>query len=73
MHLYFVFYKKHQYVLTSTPELYNGVGGERTVKDLNLDYMGPMLKDARLKVKLKQDEVDERVGITTRYLMAIEN
>jgi DNA-binding XRE family transcriptional regulator len=73
MHLYFVFYKKHQYVLTSTPELYNGVGGERTVKDLNLDYMGPMLKDARLKVKLTQDEVAERVGITTRYLMAIEN
>lgn len=35
--------------------------------------MGPMLKDARLKVKLTQDEVAERVGITTRYLMAIEN
>lgn len=43
------------------------------MKDLNLDYMGPMLKDARLKVKLTQDEVAERVGITTRYLMAIEN
>lgn len=43
------------------------------MEDLNLDYMGPMLKDARLKIKLTQDEVAERVGITTRYLMAIEN
>ncbi|MEA4816974.1 MAG: helix-turn-helix transcriptional regulator [Lachnospiraceae bacterium] len=40
---------------------------------LNLDYMGPMLKEARLKAKMTQDEVSERVGITTRYLMAIEN
>lgn len=43
------------------------------MEDLNLSYMGPMLKDARLKSKLTQDEVAERVGITTRYLMAIEN
>lgn len=40
---------------------------------LNLSYMGPMLKDSLLKSKLTQDEVAERVGITTRYLMAIEN
>lgn len=40
---------------------------------LNLDYMGPILKAARLEAKLTQDEVAERVGITTRYLMAIEN
>lgn len=43
------------------------------MENLNLDYMGPMLKDARLKAKLTQEEVAERVGITTRYLMAIEN
>lgn len=43
------------------------------MEDLNLSYMGPMLKDARLKSKLTQDEVAERIGITTRYLMAIEN
>ena len=35
--------------------------------------MGSLLKEARLKAKLTQDEVSERVGITTRYLMAIEN
>lgn len=43
------------------------------MENLNLDYMGPMLKAARLEAKLTQDEVAERVGITTRYLMAIEN
>ena len=32
-----------------------------------------MLKEARLKARLTQDEVAERIGITTRYLMAIEN
>lgn len=40
---------------------------------LNLNYMGSMLKEARLEAKLTQDEVAERIGITTRYLMAIEN
>lgn len=43
------------------------------MEELDLDYMGAMLKAARLDVKLTQDEVAERVGITTRYLMAIEN
>ncbi len=43
------------------------------MENLNLNYMGPLLKEARLKAKLTQDEVSERVGITTRYLMAIEN
>ena len=38
-----------------------------------MDYMGSILKDARLKANLTQDEVAERIGITTRYLMAIEN
>lgn len=43
------------------------------MEELNLEYMGPLLKEARLKEKLTQDEVSDRVGITTRYLMAIEN
>ena len=43
------------------------------MNELNLDYMGAMLKAARLNARLTQDEVAERVGITTRYLMAIEN
>lgn len=43
------------------------------MEGLNLNYMGAMLKTARLNAKLTQDEVAERVGITTRYLMAIEN
>lgn len=43
------------------------------MENLNLSYMGPVLKDARLKSKLTQDKVAERVGITTCYLMAIEN
>ena len=63
----------YQYVPTSIPELYNGVGDEQTVEVLTLDYMGSILKDARLKANLTQDEVAERIGITTRYLMAIEN
>lgn len=40
---------------------------------LNLEYMEPMLKEARLEARLTQDEVAERIAITTRYLMAIEN
>jgi Predicted transcriptional regulators len=43
------------------------------VEEVNLEYMGPLLKEARLKAKLTQDEVSDRVDISTRYLMAIEN
>ncbi len=43
------------------------------MEDLNLTYMGAMLKSARNEANLKQDVLSERVGITTRYLMAIEN
>lgn len=66
-------FMNHWCVPTFVHELYNGVGGEHTVNELNLDYMGAMLKAARLNARLTQDEVAERVGITTRYLMAIEN
>lgn len=43
------------------------------MENLNLGYMGAMLKEARLEARLTQDEVAERIGVTTRYLMAIEN
>ena len=43
------------------------------MEELDLGYMGAILKAARLEAKMTQDEVAERVGITTRYLMAIEN
>jgi len=80
--LYYPFCKKSSLVRVfyellvrsiSPPELYNGIGGERTVENLNLNYMGAMLKSARNEANLKQDVLSERVGITTRYLMAIEN
>lgn len=80
--LYYPFCKKSSLVRAfyellvrsiSPPELYNGIGGERTVENLNLNYMGAMLKSARNEANLKQDVLSERVGITTRYLMAIEN
>lgn len=64
---------KYQSVHSSIPELYNDVGGEQTVDELNMDYMGPMLKEARLKAGLTQEKVAEQSGITARYLMAIEN
>lgn len=56
-----------------TPELYNGVGGELLVEDIDFSYMGPMIKAARTKADLTQDELAEQLGVTTRYIMAIEN
>ena len=38
-----------------------------------LDQLGDILKDARLKQKLTRDQLSEKVHITTRYLMSIEN
>ena len=35
--------------------------------------MGPLIKIARLEAKLTQDELAERIGVTPRYIMAIEN
>ena len=40
---------------------------------LNLTYMGPLLKQARLSAGMTQEELAERVGVTARYIMAIEN
>ena len=40
---------------------------------LDISYMGPIFKKYRLDAKRTQDEVAEKVGITTRFLMALEN
>ena len=40
---------------------------------LDISYMGPVFKKYRLAAKQTQEEVAEKVGITTRFLMALEN
>lgn len=35
--------------------------------------MGPLIKIARIKAELTQEELAERIGVTPRYIMAIEN
>lgn len=42
------------------------------MEKLDLSYMGPMFKQIRLAKKMTQDELAERVGITSRFLQAIE-
>lgn len=43
------------------------------MEEIDFAYMGPMIKTARIKANLTQDELADRVGVTTRYIMAIEN
>ena len=43
------------------------------MENIDFVYMGPMIKEARIKAELTQDELAERLGVTTRYIMAIEN
>lgn len=43
------------------------------MEDINFAYMGPMIKAARTEADLTQDNLAERLGVTTRYIMAIEN
>lgn len=67
---------KCQCVLESTPELYDGVGGEQQLdklEKLDISYMGPIFKKYRLDDHRTQEEVAEKVGITARFLMALEN
>jgi transcriptional regulator with XRE-family HTH domain len=40
---------------------------------LDISYMGPIFKKYRIEAKRTQEEVAERVGITDRFLMALEN
>lgn len=42
------------------------------MEKLDLSYMGPMFKQIRLAKKMTQDDLAERVGITSRFLQAIE-
>ena len=42
------------------------------MEKLDLSYMGPMFKQIRLAKKVTQDELAERVGITSRFLQPIE-
>lgn len=43
------------------------------MEKLNLSYMGPVLKQARIDAKMTQEDLAERIGKTARYLQAIEN
>lgn len=38
-----------------------------------LDSLGQLLKQARLTARFTQDELAERIGVTGRYIMALEN
>lgn len=40
---------------------------------LDISYMGPIFKKYRVDAHRTQEEVAEAVGITTRFLMALEN
>lgn len=43
------------------------------MENIDFEYMGPMIKTARIDANMTQDELAERLGVTTRYIMAIEN
>ena len=43
------------------------------MEKLDLSYIGPLIKKARLNAKMTQEELGERIGKTPRYLQAIEN
>ena len=43
------------------------------MEKIDISYMGPVFKSARLSAHLTQEEVAERIGVTTRYIMALEN
>ena len=40
---------------------------------MDISYMGPIFKKYRITAKRTQEDVAERVGITARFLMALEN
>ena len=42
-------------------------------KEIQINNMGHTLKQARLKMGYTRDQLSERVGISHRYLTAIEN
>ena len=60
------------FVLNPMPILYNKLVGELTVEEL-LNLFGQIVKDARIATGMTQDALAEQAGVTTRYIMAIEN
>lgn len=36
-------------------------------------YIGPLVKEARQKLEMTQEQLAEHIGVTARYIMAIEN
>ena len=42
-------------------------------RDKDISYMGPIFKKYRIDAKRTQEDVAEKVGITSRFLMALEN
>lgn len=40
---------------------------------MDISYMGPIFKKYRVDANRTQEEVAEKVGITARFLMALEN
>ena len=43
------------------------------MEKLDLSYMGPIFKQARLAENMTQEELTEQIGKTARYIQAIEN
>lgn len=43
------------------------------MENIDTSYMGPVFKAARLSAHLTQEEVAEKIGVTARYIMALEN
>lgn len=43
------------------------------MENIDTSYMGSVFKAARLSAHLTQEEVAERIGVTARYIMALEN
>lgn len=43
------------------------------MENFDYSYMGPLIKNARAAAQMTQEELAERVGVSTRYIMAIEN
>ena len=43
------------------------------LEKLDISYMGPIFRKYRLDANRTQEEVAEKIGITTRFLMALEN
>lgn len=41
--------------------------------DIDISYMGSIFNTARLSAGLTQEALAEQIGVTTRYIMALEN